>query len=151
MNEVRAEISVPVPRERAFVLFTADVDRWWRPGERYGGPDVLGHRFEPWVGGRFVEQLADRERELGRITAWSPPERLAFSWRQSNWRPDESTEVAVSFEQVDGGTRVCLRHHGFDGVSSDVGCEVPYSVGWRELLGWFNDAVTHDTKETSCT
>jgi hypothetical protein len=50
--------------------------------------DLLGHRFEPWLGGRFLEIAANAEHELGRITIWEPPGRLEFSWRQGNWAPD---------------------------------------------------------------
>jgi uncharacterized protein YndB with AHSA1/START domain len=136
VDEVTAEVVVPVSPTRAFELFTRDVDSWWRRGERYGGSDVLGHRFEPYVGGRFLELLEGREGVLGRILAWDPPDRLAFSWRQGNWDPDEVTQVEVTFTPVEAGTRVLLKHGGFDGVDSDVGCEVGYEYGWRELLSW---------------
>ena len=142
MNEVRAEVFVPHSPQRSFDLFTQEVNRWWRRGERYGGPDVRSHRFEPFVGGRFLEIHEQREGVLGVITVWDPPERLAFTWRQSNWEPHEQTAVQVTFTAVDGGTRVELRHYGFDAISSDVGCEVGYEYGWRELLNWFLDAAS---------
>jgi uncharacterized protein YndB with AHSA1/START domain len=149
VNEVQAEVVVPVPPARAFAYFTADVDRWWRRGERYGGPDVVGHRFEPWVGGRFLQLFADGESALGQIVAWEPPRLLAFSWRQRNWEPGEATEVEVTFEQEGAGTRVLLRHHGFDGITSDVGCDVGYRAGWAELLGWLGEAISEE--EATCT
>lgn len=141
MNEARAEVTVEASPERAFELFTRDVDHWWRRGERYGGPDVLGHRFEPWVGGRFIQVLADREGALGEITVWDPPRRIVFSWRQGNWEPDEVTHVEVTFTPATSGTRVALRHYGFDSVRSQVGCDVGYQAGWEELLGWYADAL----------
>ncbi len=150
MNEVSAEVYVPLDRARAFELFTRDVEMWWHRGERYGGSEVVGRRFEPWVGGRFVEELAGGEQERGRVTAWSPPTRLAFSWRQSNWLPHEVTEVEVTFVESGDGTRVRLRHSGFDAISSGVGCDVGYRAGWAELLGWFTESVK-DRRETPCT
>jgi uncharacterized protein YndB with AHSA1/START domain len=141
VNEVRASVTVPVSQERAFDLFTRDVDRWWRRGERYGGADVVGHRFDPGVGGRFVQVLANGEAPLGDILVWEPPRRLAFSWRQKNWLPDEITRVEVTFAPADGGTEVVLRHHGFAQVKSDVGCDVGYAAGWTELVGWYGDAI----------
>lgn len=137
MNEVRAEVTIGATPDEAFDLFTRDVDRWWRRGDRYGGSDVLGHRFEPWVGGRFLEVLAEREAALGQITVWDPPGRLVFSWRQGNWAAQELTHVEVTFAASGAGTRVVLRHYGFDSVASQVGCEVGYQAGWAELLGWF--------------
>jgi uncharacterized protein YndB with AHSA1/START domain len=141
VNEVRAQVIVAVEPTAAFEAFTADVDRWWRRGERYGGTDVLGHRFEPGVGGRFVQILADREAPLGDILVWEPPHRLAFSWRQKNWLPGEITRVEVTFTPVAEGTEVVLRHHGFAQVVSDVGCDVGYAAGWSELVGWFAESL----------
>jgi hypothetical protein len=43
----------------------------------------------------------------------------------------------VSFEPDDMGTRVELRHYGFDAITSEVGCDVGYAAGWRELLGHY--------------
>lgn len=117
MNEVHAEVVVPVAPARAFSLFTEEVDAWWRSGVRYGGPDVTGHRFEPWAGGRFLEL----------------------------------TEVIVAFMPVADGTRVLLRHRGFDAVRSQIGCEVGYAAGWRELLGWYRAATVPSTQEKTCT
>lgn len=141
MNEVSAEVTVRVAPERAFVLFTRDIDRWWRRGERYGGADVLGHRIDPRVGGRFVEVLADGERALGDVLAWEPPDRLAFSWRQGNWRPHEITRVEVTFSPTAEGTRVRLHHSGFVAITSDVGCDVGYAAGWRELMSWYAELI----------
>ena len=136
---------------RAFALFTDEVDRWWRRGERYGGPEVTGHRFEGHVGGRFLQLSASGESALGYITVWDPPSRLAFTWRQSNWTPGEVTEVAITFAPEDGGTRVTLRHRGFAQITSEVGCEVGYAAGWRELLDWYRESVAEPTKERACT
>ena len=76
MNEVRAEVLVLVSPARAFAQFVDEVERWWRRGERYGGPEVLGHRFEPWIGGRFLEVTPEGDTTLGTITAWEPPSRV---------------------------------------------------------------------------
>jgi uncharacterized protein YndB with AHSA1/START domain len=141
MNEVQAAVRVPVAPSRAFELFTANVDVWWRKGERYGGTAVLGHRFDPYVGGQFVQILQDRDAPLGDILDWDPPRLLRFTWRQSNWLPDEVTYVEVTFTPDADGTRVLLRHEGFDDVNSDIGCDVGYRAGWAELMGWFAESV----------
>ena len=151
MNEVRATVLVAAEPARAFTLFTDEVDRWWRRGERYGGPEVTGHCFEGRVGGRFLELSGAAEQTLGLITVWDPPDRLAFTWRQGNWTPDEVTEVTITFTAAPGGTRVTLRHRGFARVVSEIGCEVGYAAGWRELLGWYRDSIDRPTKERACT
>jgi hypothetical protein len=85
--------------------------------------------------------VRDRETgegpELGRVEVWEPGERLLFTWRQPNWRPDEVTRVEVRFEHEADGTRVTLRHFGFDAVTSEIGCDVGYAAGWRELLAGY--------------
>ena len=151
MNEVQATVLVAADPARAFALFTDEVDHWWRRGERYGGPDVTGHRFEGHVGGRLQQISGDEEHPLGFITVWDPPDRLAFTWRQGNWTPGEVTEVVVTFAAEDGGTRVTLRHRGFARITSDVGCEVGYAAGWRELLGWYRESINDQSKESACT
>ncbi len=151
MNEVQATVLVATDPARAFTLFTDEVDRWWRRGERYGGPEVTGHRFEGHVGGRFFELSDEAEHALGFITVWDPPGRLAFTWRQSNWTPGEVTEVMITFAAEDGATRVTLRHRGFARIVSDVGCEVGYAAGWRELLGWYRESINEQTRERACT
>ncbi len=53
--------------------------------------------------------------------------------------PGEVTEVAIAFTAEGDGTRVTLRHRGFARIAGDVGCEVGYAAGWRELLGRYQD------------
>jgi uncharacterized protein YndB with AHSA1/START domain len=151
VNEVQATVLVATDPARAFALFTDEVDRWWRRSERYGGPEVTGHRFEGRVGGRFLELSEEAEHALGFITVWDPPGRLAFTWRQSNWTPGEVTEVMVTFVGEDVGTRVTLRHRGFARIVSNVGCEVGYAAGWRELLGWYRESINEQTRERART
>ncbi len=73
MNEVAATVLVATDPARAFTLFTEDVDRWWRRGDRYGGPEGTGHRFEGEVGGRFLQLCGESEHALGLITVWMRP------------------------------------------------------------------------------
>ena len=100
----------------------------------------MSHRIEPRVGGRLLEVYDDDVWELGRVLAWEPPTRLAFSWRQSNWEPHETTTVEIRFVPDGDGTRVDLEHTGWEGVQSQVGCELGYQKGWCMLLGWFGEA-----------
>jgi hypothetical protein len=103
----------------AFEVFTADVDLWWRrgPAFRVPGGDAGELRFEPGVGGRLVQGLAEgREWELGRVSVWDPGRRLVFEFRVPNFEPDQTTEVEVVFESSDGGTRVTVEHRGWAGL-----------------------------------
>jgi uncharacterized protein YndB with AHSA1/START domain len=71
----------------------------------------LGLRFEPHVGGGFIE-IYDGESgegyEIGRVTAGELGARLAYTWRQADWPEDAVTDVEVRFDPVAGGTRVSV-------------------------------------------
>ena len=83
------------------------------------GPRAAGDLARDGTGlcGRLIETRAGgKVFEIGRITAWDPPHRLAFAWRQANFPPGLSTEVEVVFEAVGEVTRVSVEHRGFDQV-----------------------------------
>jgi uncharacterized protein YndB with AHSA1/START domain len=72
---------------------------------------------EAGPGGRLVEILPDGEiYEIGQITAWEPPVRLAFTWRQESFARDQLTQVEVRFEPVGDETRVKVQHYGWDTI-----------------------------------
>jgi DNA-binding transcriptional ArsR family regulator/uncharacterized protein YndB with AHSA1/START domain len=103
----------------------AETDLWWKRGLRYR---VAGERpgtlqFEGGVGGRLFETFETASGvhvfENGRITAWEPPSRLMFEWRNSNCAPGESTEVEVLFEPAAAGTLVTIQHRGWSSLRPD--------------------------------
>ena len=121
----RAGALVRLPPERAFELFTADIDRWWQRGRawRAGRASVL--HLEPFVGGRLFEAFdgegdaGPRVISTGEVLAWEPPHRLLLRWRGVNLGPDEATEVEVRFEPRASGTWVQVEHRGWSGVRPD--------------------------------
>jgi hypothetical protein len=48
-----------------------------------------------------------------------PGFRLAFTWRQSTFKPDQITHVEIRFEAVAKQTRVTVEHHGRDSVGQE--------------------------------
>jgi uncharacterized protein YndB with AHSA1/START domain len=71
---------------------------WSGAGARVGRR--VGGRFEMWDG-----------YTTGRIVAWGPPSRLAYTWRQDDWKPQyDNSLVEWSLSRVPGGTRLALRH-----------------------------------------
>jgi uncharacterized protein YndB with AHSA1/START domain len=118
-SKVLVALRVAASPERAFEAFTGEIALWWRPNGLFAftprGPGVLS--FEPGVGGRLIETRAGgKVFEIGRISAWSPPQRLVFSWRQASFAPGEETQVEVRFEPVGDETRVTVEHTGWDSV-----------------------------------
>ena len=121
-ERVTVSVTVATDPATAFARFTEETDLWWRTGPKFRiagrEPGVL--RFEPWLGGRFMEEFESPSGPQvfmqGRITVWQPPERFQFEWRGVNFAPGESTHVEVVFEAVPTGTRVTVRH-GREGPS----------------------------------
>ncbi len=137
-----AEVVVGAGPDDAFAIFTEEVGLWWRTGTRYWNDPERGLsvRIEPYVGGRFMEvhDLDTGEGfEVGRVTAWEPGRRLALSWTQVGWPENAATDVEISFEPHEGGTRVRLQHTGFERVPDAASFVGGYAAGWNELLGWF--------------
>jgi uncharacterized protein YndB with AHSA1/START domain len=133
---VRKSIFVKRPVDAAFRHFTADIGRWWplKEGMSFGGERANELFLEGRVGGRFFERYTDGEEfEVGRVTAFEPPARVAFTWRQPTWNAD--TQVEVRFAREADGTRVTLEHSGFErltGTPPDLGTS--YGRGWDFAL-----------------
>lgn len=146
MNEPEASVIVDVEVDpaTAFAVFTREAKLWWRGDRSLWGPDVEGAMsIEPGVGGRL---LLAGDREVGRVTVWEPGPRLAFSYG-----PDgtDRTEVDVRFEATDEGTRVVLRHRGWE-TEPDRGHWATVLAGFAKQsaehailrrLGQFLDAI----------
>ena len=130
----------------AFALFTDEIALWWRRDTPYWNDAERGQsvRIEPGVGGRFIE-VHDVDSgegfEVGRVTAWEPGERLAFTWTQAGWPESAETAVEVSFEAADGGTRVRLEHSGFERVAGAADFLAGYGSGWKTLLGFYAELI----------
>lgn len=112
---------VAVDPASAFAIFTEDVDLWWKRGPRFRATGDATMRFEPGPAGRLVAEDRDgRVREIGRVLVWKPEAgRLSFEFRAVSFDVDEVTEVALSFDAVEGGTRVTLEHRGLEVLRPD--------------------------------
>ena len=124
-DQARVSVSVAVPPQRAFEVFTADIDRWWRRGMKFrqSGSASSLLCIEPKVGGRLFESFdADGTQhvvEVGRVRVWEPPRYLTFTWRNANFAPHEQTQVDVQFEPTASGTLVTVTHSGLSGLRAD--------------------------------
>jgi uncharacterized protein YndB with AHSA1/START domain len=94
--------------ERAFSLFTEHAALWW-PSERRHTHDAASEiRLEAY--GRFFERASDgTEVELGIVRAFEPACRLMLDWYPGTG-PDHPTQVEVTFEATDTGTRITIMH-----------------------------------------
>jgi uncharacterized protein YndB with AHSA1/START domain len=137
--KVSKSIFVKRPVAAAFRHFTADIGRWWPLREGFSFDRERAHEiiFEGRVGGRFFERYRDGgEADVGRVTAFEPPSRVAFTWRQPSWNADTLVEVRFSAEA--DGTRVTLEHGGWEALSgTPPKLFESYSDGWALILSRF--------------
>ena len=140
-------LRVPASPQRTFEAFVYEIDQWWQPNGLFdftvGQQGSL--KFEPGESGRLIETYEDgSEFVIGRITAWQPPELLAFTWRQASFAPDQLTEVRVTFEPAGEETRVTVEHSGWDAIPQEHAArhgfplmvfQQRHAEWWRALLG----------------
>lgn len=146
-DQARVTMRVSASPERAFEAFTAEIERWWRRGPRFR--NLPGDRgiihMEAGVGGRLFESIRDdageRLFEIGRILHWDPPHALTFSWRATNFAPDEVTQVDVSFTAQGAGTLVTLTHRGWSAIRADHPARHGAAAGpfLRDLGLWWSE------------
>ena len=152
-SKVYVALRVKATPERAFAAFVGEIGAWWRPNilfQTTPRPGVLS--FEPGPNGRLIETRAGgKVFEIGRITAWEPPRKLAFSWRQASFPPDLHTEVEVCLEPVGDETRVSIEHRGFDQVPAESAARHRFpdqlllmrlAEFWRSQIAAVSDQVT---------
>jgi uncharacterized protein YndB with AHSA1/START domain len=124
-------------------VFTEEIDAWYRGGA-YSWNDpkrATGIRFEPRVGGRWIEvwdPATGEGFELGRVTAWEPGRRFVVSYRAFDLPPEPRTEIEVTFEPVEGGTRVTLEHRGLDLLPPAM-ARAWQGRAWIQLMNWYHD------------
>ena len=119
--------------ERAFALFTEHAGLWW-PAERRHTKDA-GSMIRMEASGRFFERANDgAEVELGVVQLFEPGNRLLLDWYPGTG-PANPTQVRVTFESIDEGTRVTV-HHGPGPAGADTfGRNAPaYVRSWDMVL-----------------
>lgn len=122
MSAIVVALRVKATPAEAFAAFTEEIGQWWRPNALFQltprGDGVL--RFESGPQGRLVTELPNGKIfEIGRITTWAPGEKLAFTWRQASFAPEQATQVEVAFEPIGDGTRITVTHRGWESVPQE--------------------------------
>ena len=145
IEPVRHSVTVALPVEAAWRLFTAETGRWWPVSDSYSihGAAVTGVEWEPRVGGELREVTADGETgHWAEVLEWEPPHRLVLAWRAGpSDRP--ATEVEVRFSADGDGTRVELEHRGWERLGADGDAlRESYLEGWPFVIGRFEAAAS---------
>jgi uncharacterized protein YndB with AHSA1/START domain len=149
VSAVLVAIRVPAAPEDAFDAFTDDIGLWWRPSALFlltpRGDGTLSFDGER----RLITTLASgKVFEIGRVTAWQRGARLAFTWRQATFTPDQITCVEVTFEAIGEDTRVTVTHRGWDTIPQEHVARHGFPLqatqghlanGWRASLAALRD------------
>lgn len=119
---VRKSVRVQAPVERAFKVFVEQMETWWPATHHIGNTPFEAIFVEPRIGGRWYERNVEGVQcDWGKVLAWDPPHRVAFSWHvgpghdSPDWKfdPDMSraSEVEIRFSPMgSGATLVELEH-----------------------------------------
>jgi len=146
---VRKSVTVEVPGDKAFRVFTEGIRGWWFPGHHLGESELKAVVLEPGAGGRWYEiGVDDSECQWGRVLQWEPPHRLVLAWQiDATWHfdPNLVTEVEVRFV-ADGPNRtiVELEHRLLERFGENMetmrkGFDAP--GGWQGLLDRYAEAT----------
>jgi uncharacterized protein YndB with AHSA1/START domain len=149
-DTARVSVAITVPPDVAFEIFTHDIDQWWRRGIkfRHAGPRRGLICMEPRAGGRLFESIDEdtgsQVVEVGKVRVWEPPRLLIFSWRNSNYAPDEHTEVEVEFSATASGTLVSVTHRGLAALRPDHPARHGLQHGQfvRMIALWWGEQMT---------
>jgi len=148
---VTHSVLVPLEADEAFALFTDRFSDWWpKDSHHIADADAADVFLEPREGGRWYERSEDgQECDWGRVLEVDRPNRILLAWQltpQFDFDPDPAngTEVEVTFDAEENGTRVTLEHRGFE-VHGEAGAAMRESVGgeggWATLMELYKNAA----------
>ena len=137
-------MSVNVPIERAFKVFTEKMGAWWPATHHVGGTPFRDFLIDPRTGGRWYEINANGEECFwGSVLAWEPPKKVVLSWHlQPDWSfsPEMSKASEVALEFIAEGpeqTRLEFEHRhlerhgaGYASLREKIGAP----GGWPMIL-----------------
>ncbi len=130
------------PVAEAFAVFTEEIGAWWPlPSHSVFGDEAGGVHV---VDGRLVERAIDgRESIWAEVIEWDPPHRLVLAWHPGAG-PGAAGRVEVRFSEDEAGTRVDLRHDGWEVFGDDALRRRRDYTGpsaWGHVLDHYADGV----------
>ena len=82
-TSVTKSITVDAPIERAFDVYTQEMQTWWPPDHHILDAPLAKMVFEPREGGRIYDVGTDgSECQWARVLAYEPPTRLVRRFRE---------------------------------------------------------------------
>lgn len=129
-------VHVPCAPARAFHAFTAEIGQWWPLSTHSVAQEkARGVTIEPRAGGRVFEtNAAGQEHDWGTVLEWAPPHLFAMTWHPGR-AAASGQRVELTFVAEGGGTRVTLRHRGWESLGADgAKTRDAYDSGWDKVL-----------------
>jgi uncharacterized protein YndB with AHSA1/START domain len=134
--DVRHQIVVNAPIERAFAVFTERFGDFKPKEHNLLAAPIAETVFEPRVGGSIYDRGEDgTECRWATVLVYEPPQRVVFSWNIGpTWQvvtdPDAVSEVEVRFTaEAADRTRVDLEHRNLD----------RHGPGWQSVADGVGD------------
>jgi uncharacterized protein YndB with AHSA1/START domain len=129
-----ATVEIKARPERVFrALASEDITKWW------GSPDL--YRVTEWtgdlkVGGHWRSVGVDRDGKpfevSGEFLEIDPPRKLVQTWAPK-WVEGAATTVTYLLDEIEGGTRITVRHEGFG--TAAAACQ-GHAAGWERVFTW---------------
>lgn len=140
---VEKSVTVSVPVERAFEVFTAEIGTWW-PLRTHAVDTERSETvvMEGRVGGRLYERTPSGEEHVwGTLVAWEPPNRIVYSWHPGRGE-ETAQEVEITFSPEGEGTRVDIRHYGWEKLGNRLEETIAsYNEGWDKVIAVYARAA----------
>jgi uncharacterized protein YndB with AHSA1/START domain len=140
---VEKSVTVSVPVERAFEVFTAEIGTWW-PLRTHAVDTERSETvvMEGRVGGRLYERTPPGEEHVwGTLVAWEPPNRIVYSWHPGRGE-ETAQEVEITFGPEGEGTRVDIRHYGWERLGDRLEETIAsYNEGWDKVIAVYARAA----------
>jgi uncharacterized protein YndB with AHSA1/START domain len=136
---VEKSVTVGLPVEEAFRLFTSKIHTWWPLATHsIGEENAESCVMEEKEGGRFYEILKDgSQKEWGTVLVWEPPRRFITSWHPGR-ESSTAQELEVIFTAEGQGTRLDLSHRNWELLGADAEeTRNNYVRGWKYVLGLY--------------
>jgi uncharacterized protein YndB with AHSA1/START domain len=140
---ITKSVTVEAPLEHAFRVFTEEIHTWWPLRTHAVDTDQSDMVIlEGRGGGRLFERTPAGDEHLwGTVVVWDPPHRVGYSWHPGRGE-ETSQEVDVTFTPADEGTRVDIRHWGWEKLGERLDETVAsYEEGWDMVLGNYVEAA----------
>jgi len=140
---ILATVTIEVPPDRVFRAITAEdqIPLWWGADNMYR---TTKHTADVWPGGAWSSEGKSADGHefhvRGEYVEIEPPHRLVMTWI-APWDGDHVTTVTYTLEAVENGTRLTLRHDGFD--ARRASCR-DHGSGWERVLGWLADFLARE-------